>query len=140
MESKGHLYGSFMRLNCSKLIRNITSKLSMKYSSLHTTPTIPWLLNGANHPLVALIALIESCCRNHTYWSWRKYRVEYNSELDQQSISGENVSLILCVWKPGYMKSSPILIVLMPVFPWLIPNGRRRYRSTAEIKFLGVWD
>ena len=31
--------------------------------------------------------------------------MEYDSVLDQQSISGKNVSLILCVWKPGYMKS-----------------------------------
>ena len=34
--------------------------------------------------------------------------MEYDSVLDQQSISGKNVSLILCVWKPGYMKSGHI--------------------------------
>ena len=34
--------------------------------------------------------------------------MEYDSLLDQQSISGKNVSLILCVWKPDYMKSGHI--------------------------------
>ena len=34
--------------------------------------------------------------------------MEYDSVLDQQSISGKNVSLILCVWKPCYMKSGHI--------------------------------
>ena len=29
--------------------------------------------------------------------------MEYDSVLDQQSISGKNVSLILRVWKPGYL-------------------------------------
>ena len=37
--------------------------------------------------------------------------MEYDSVLDQQSISGKNVSLILCVWKPGYMKSGRNLIL-----------------------------
>ena len=31
--------------------------------------------------------------------------MKYDSVLDQQSISGKIVSLILCVWKPCYMKS-----------------------------------
>ena len=31
--------------------------------------------------------------------------MEYDSVLGQQSISGKNVSLILCVWKPCYVKS-----------------------------------
>ena len=35
--------------------------------------------------------------------------MKYDSVLDQQSISGEIVSLILCVWKPCYMKSGHIL-------------------------------
>ena len=34
--------------------------------------------------------------------------MEYDSVLHQQSISGKNASLILCVWKPGYMKSGHI--------------------------------
>ena len=37
--------------------------------------------------------------------------MEYDSVLDQQSISGKNVSLILCVWKPGYMKSGHIYLI-----------------------------
>ena len=31
--------------------------------------------------------------------------MKYDSVLNQQSISGKIVSLILCVWKPCYMKS-----------------------------------
>ena len=31
--------------------------------------------------------------------------MECDSVLGQQSISGKNVSLILCVWKPCYVKS-----------------------------------
>ena len=34
--------------------------------------------------------------------------MKYDSVLDQQSISGKIVSLILCVWKPCYMKSGHI--------------------------------
>ena len=34
--------------------------------------------------------------------------MEYDSVLGQQSISGKNVSLILCVWKPCYVKSGHI--------------------------------
>ena len=35
--------------------------------------------------------------------------MKYDSVLDQQSISGKIVSLILCVWKPGFVKSGHIL-------------------------------
>ena len=34
--------------------------------------------------------------------------MKYDSVLDQQSISGKIVSLILCVWKPCYVKSGHI--------------------------------
>ena len=36
--------------------------------------------------------------------------MECDSVLGQQSISGKNVSLILCVWKPCYVKSGHIYI------------------------------
>ena len=36
--------------------------------------------------------------------------MEYDSVLGQQSISGKNVSLILCVWKPCYVKSGQLKI------------------------------
>ena len=36
--------------------------------------------------------------------------MKYDSVLDQQSISGKTVSLILCVWKPCYVKSGHIYI------------------------------
>ena len=34
--------------------------------------------------------------------------MKFDSVLDQQSISGKIVSLILCVWKPCYVKSGHI--------------------------------
>ena len=37
--------------------------------------------------------------------------MKYDSVLDQQSISGKIVSLILYVWKPCYVKSGHICIV-----------------------------
>ena len=43
--------------------------------------------------------------------------MEYGSVLDQQSISGENLSLILCVWKPGYMKFGHIYIFIFHTLP-----------------------
>ena len=39
--------------------------------------------------------------------------MEYDSVLGQQSISGKNVSLILCVWKPCYVKSGHILLLAL---------------------------
>ena len=36
--------------------------------------------------------------------------MKYDSVLDQQSISGKIVSLILCVWKPCYVKSGHIYL------------------------------
>jgi len=50
--------------------------------------------------------------KKQTYYPPRKYRVQNESALGQQSISGKIVSLILCVWKSSYVKSShkyPIL-------------------------------
>ena len=38
--------------------------------------------------------------------------MKYDSVLDQQSISGKIVSLILCVWKPCYVKSGHIYICI----------------------------
>ena len=37
--------------------------------------------------------------------------MEYDSVLGQQSIFCKKLSLIMCVWKPGYMKSSHIFCV-----------------------------
>ena len=38
--------------------------------------------------------------------------MKYESVLDQQSISGKIVSLILCVWKPCYVKSGQISFLI----------------------------
>ena len=38
--------------------------------------------------------------------------MKYDSALDQQSISGKIVSLILCVWKPCYVKSGHISSII----------------------------
>ena len=42
--------------------------------------------------------------------------MECDSVLGQQSISGKNVSLILCVWKPCYVKSGVTVICVSPSF------------------------
>ena len=39
--------------------------------------------------------------------------MKYDSVLDQQSITGKIVSLILCVWKPCYMKSGHIYLIVL---------------------------
>ena len=39
--------------------------------------------------------------------------MKYDSVLDQQSISGKIVSLVLCVWKPCYVKSGHIYTYAM---------------------------
>ena len=47
--------------------------------------------------------------------------MEYDTVLGQQSISGKNISLILCVWKPCYVKSGHILtckLMLMYLALW----------------------
>ena len=95
-------------------------------SSLHIIITKPWPFNGANLPLVALTGSEESCYRNQACQSWRKYSMKHDSVLDQQFFSGKNVSLILCVWKPGYMKSSHIC-------DWIYKI--RSYRPRQEVWF-----
>jgi len=75
-------------------------------SSLHTIPTKPWPLNGANHPFGAFTGSGKRYNKNHTCYPSRKYSVQGESVLEQQSISGKIVSFLLCVWKLGYVKSS----------------------------------
>jgi len=50
--------------HASKSLENSIGKFSAKSQ---TIPTKPWPLNGANHLLVALTGLEESCCRNQTF-------------------------------------------------------------------------
>ena len=112
MESRGQvwaLHGPPWPSNLSKLTENTIGELSVKSQlATHHYHKAMAIYNGANLPLVALTESEESCYRNQTCQSWRKYSVEYDSVLDQQSISGKTVSLILCVWKPCYMKSGHI--------------------------------
>jgi len=65
----------------------------------------PWPSNGAKVPLEAYTGSKKSCHRNQTRGFGARPAVEYDSVMSQQSISGEILSLILCVWKPGFFKS-----------------------------------
>jgi len=66
-------------------------------------------LNGASCPLVAFTGSGKSYNKKQTCHPPRKYRVHGESVVDQKSISGKIVSLILCMWKPGFVKSGHIL-------------------------------
>ena len=48
--------------------------------------------------------------------------MKYDSVLDQQSISGKIISLILCVWKPCYVKSGHIYSWLMQIGYFIYTN------------------
>ena len=52
-----------------------------------------------------------SCHRNQTRDFLARYTVEYDCALNQQCISDKIVSLILCVWKPGFLKFSHIYCI-----------------------------
>lgn len=98
---KWNLEVRFIAPSCTQITPNWLWILLMSslwnFSSIHHIPTKPWPLNGANYPLEALTRSEESCCRKQTCQSWSKYTVEYGNILDQQSIYGINVSLILCM-------------------------------------------
>ena len=70
----------------------------------------PWPFNGTKVPLEAFTGSKKSCHRNQTCDFGAKHTVEYDSVLSQQSISGEIISLILWVWKPGFFKSGYIYL------------------------------
>jgi len=73
------LWGSSLHSNHSKLSDITAGKLSMSPSSLHTIPTKPWPLNGANHPLVAFTGSGKSCNKKQTCHLPRKYSVQSES-------------------------------------------------------------
>ena len=66
----------------------------------------PSPFNGAKVPLEAYIGSKKGCHRNQTRDFGARHTVEYDSVLSQQFISGKAVSLIVCVRKPGFFKSS----------------------------------
>ena len=55
--------------------------------------------------------LRKTCHRNQTRDFGARHTVEYDSVLRQQSISGEIVSLMLYVWKPGFFKSARYIVL-----------------------------
>ena len=60
--------------------------------------------------------------------------MKYDSVLDQQSISGKIVSLILCVWKPCYVKSGHIYGLPRTTFFVLICHRfTRKHSETLTI-------
>ena len=62
--------------------------------------------------------------------------MEYDSVLDQQSISGINVSLILCVWKPGYMKSGHISFLVSHEMQNVFLKFRAPHKGPDETFYL----
>jgi len=85
MEPRGQvcasvLYDPSMHSNYTKLIEiSLLASSLQSPSLLHTIPTKSRLLNGANHQLMGQFKAAAET----------KYRVEYESALDQQSISGK---------------------------------------------------
>ena len=62
--------------------------------------------------------------------------MKYDSVLDQQSISGKIVSLILCVWKPCYVKSGHIYTT----YPGLETETRDPITRVHLLKAIGRLD
>ena len=56
--------------------------------------------------------------------------VTYDSALSQRSISGKILNLMLCAWKPGFLKSAYIctLALLLSIF------YVEHYKSNTEVK------
>ena len=58
--------------------------------------------------------------------------MECDSVLGQQSISGKNVSLILCVWKPCYVKSGHICTYIINLCNMLGVGFNGNHNFTIE--------
>jgi len=102
MESRDQvmaLCGSSLHSNNSKLSDSLLASCLLSLSSLQTIPTRPWYLNSTNRPLVVFTGSGKSCNKKQICYPTRKYSVQNESALDQQSIYGKIISLILCVWK-----------------------------------------
>jgi len=101
------LCGSSLHSKHSKLSDITAGKLSVKFQFIvhnsNKAMTSEWNLLMAFKELGKKIV--------ETGHPPRKYRVQNESVLDQQSISGKIVCLILCMWKPGYVKSVHILLL-----------------------------
>ena len=59
--------------------------------------------------------------------------MKYDSVLDQQSISGKIVSLILCVWKPCYVKSGHIWLKIASRFKLVIAISQKFPEGTSPL-------
>ena len=91
--------------------------LSGLLSLLNTNTREPWPANVTKVPLKAYTGSRASH-KNQIHDFWARHKVEYNSVLSQQSISGKIISLTLCVWKPGIF-SNPIT-KLYQTYQWLL--------------------
>ena len=110
LKTRGPVWGPAGPFLCSK-----HSKLKIKDigQPFVACPALPAPIQESHDHLMvpkrpALKAYTESkksCHRNQTCDFGARHTVEYDSVLSQQPISGEIVSLILCVWKPGFLKS-----------------------------------
>ena len=59
--------------------------------------------------------------------------MKYDSVLDQQSISGKIVSLILCVWKPCYVKSGHIYFNLVTLITVYIHKAKGKIQKNCTV-------
>jgi len=90
MESRDQvmtLCGLSLYSNHSKLSDITSGKLSVKSQ---------FITHNSNKALVPIV---------HLWLSQGQEKTATKSRPDKQSTSGKIVSLILCVWKPGYVKS-----------------------------------
>jgi len=124
MESKDQvmsLCGSSVHSNHSKLSDITAGKLSVKSQFITHNSNKAMASEWHKLSTFGFHRVRKKLQQKQTYNPPWKYRVQNESTLGQQSISGKMVSWILWVWKPGYVKSGYIL--------WLISKKNRiQYR------------
>jgi len=124
-------YWTFLVLTAFQIEDNRHWPALRGLSSLPSTNTRePWPSDGAKAPLEAYTGSKKSCHRNQTRDFGARHTVKCDSVLSQQSISGEIVSLILCVWKPGFFQiPSHIYFVTSRHHRWGIAKLKNVFRS-----------
>jgi len=112
MESRDHvmaLCGSSLHTYHSKLSDITVGKLYVKSQFITHNSNKAMASEWCQSSTRGFHRVRKKPQKKQTCYPPRKYRVQGENVLDQQSISGKIVSLILCVWKLGYIKSSHIL-------------------------------
>jgi len=104
MESRDQvmaLCGFSLLTNHFKLSDISAGKLSMKSQ---------FITHNSNKAMASEVTFTGSGNKKQTCHPPRKYRVQGEKCIGQAVHSGKTVSLILCVWKLGYVKSGHILL------------------------------